>query len=51
MNRSIEKLQGTPCAAIRSAYANCMKSKGRVACVEFKTKLEECSAKHIGKMD
>jgi len=35
---------------LRLAYAECIKN-GRVKCRSLKEQLEECTAKHIGKLD
>jgi hypothetical protein len=53
---SMDKLKETPCDEIRKEYQECLgtyKSSriARKSCRPIASALEECTAKHIGKLD
>jgi hypothetical protein len=50
---SCEKIKETPCEEIRQAYAECFsKAEGlRGPCRHIAMQLQECTAKHVGKLD
>jgi hypothetical protein len=53
---TMEKLKDTPCVALRKEYQECLvvyKSSriARKSCRPIAAALEECTAKHIGKLD
>jgi hypothetical protein len=45
------KLKETPCDEIRFAYGACLRGGSRLSCRHLKEQLEECTAKHLGKLD
>jgi hypothetical protein len=51
----MEAVKPTPCAKIRAAYEECLdKNLGRkknTKCLQYVVPLEECTAKHVGKLD
>jgi hypothetical protein len=51
LRETAAKLKETPCEEIRLAYNACLKESSRVACRPLKDQLEECTAKHLGKLD
>ena len=52
LNASVVKLQQTPCHEIRQAFAACLaRDEGRGPCRGLESKLQECAAKHVGRLD
>jgi hypothetical protein len=53
LKSSVEKVQETPCAQIRQSYADCLSdgSGGRLGCRTIVAQLEDCTAKHVGRLD
>jgi hypothetical protein len=52
VTKTAEKIKGTPCEAIQQLYSDCLATKkSRLNCRTLKLTLEECTAKHIGKLD
>ena len=52
VTKTSEKIKGTPCEAIQQLYSDCLATKkSRLNCRTLKLTLEECTAKHIGKLD
>jgi len=51
----MDSLKDTPCAEIQSGYAACLEKNfghhKNIKCVHFIAPLEECTAKHVGKLD
>jgi hypothetical protein len=45
------KLKETPCDEIRFAFGACLRGGSRLSCRHLKEQLEECTAKHLGKLD
>jgi hypothetical protein len=48
------KLASLPCGKIIEEYAECLSTGGRFknsTCFKYREALEECAAKHIGKLD
>jgi hypothetical protein len=51
MTAAAAKLKETPCDEIRLAFNACLKRGSRISCHDLKNQLEECTAKHLGKLD
>jgi hypothetical protein len=51
MYKTREALKETPCEAIREAYMQTLSTQGYAAGMELKATLQECTAKHLGKLD
>ena len=47
----LTKLESSPCAEIQTDYKACLANGKRVPCKPIKEQLEECAAKHLGKLD
>jgi hypothetical protein len=50
----MSKLRSTPCGKIQEQYSECLSNGGRfknTVCFKYREALEECTAKHIGKLD
>jgi hypothetical protein len=48
--------QATPCSKIQAAYEQCLTKhalhhKKNLKCMQYVVPLEECTAKHVGKLD
>jgi len=51
VNKVVTTLEASPCAEIQKDYKACLAEGKRVPCKPLKAQLEECSAKHLGKLD
>jgi hypothetical protein len=49
--KSDKAIKNTPCDAILLQYKECLENSGSFQCLSLKSKVEECTAKHIGKLD
>jgi hypothetical protein len=47
------KVETSPCAKTMDEYDKCLHSErlARVKCMPIRARLEECAAKHVGKLD
>lgn len=51
MHKVLTTLEASPCGEIQKDYKACLAKGKRVPCKPIKAHLEECSAKHLGKLD
>lgn len=49
--KATSKVKDTPCLKLQGAYMDCLSSYSSLYCKDLASNLEECSAKHIGKLD
>ncbi|GKY99636.1 hypothetical protein MPSEU_000917700 [Mayamaea pseudoterrestris] len=56
-NASVVKIQESPCKELRQSYADCLlpsesvTASRRTSCLALQSKLQECAAMHVGRLD